>query len=65
MCPTCQSCQAVVLSRSQASEESRVGLDPKPGTEGADGVEWLNKGKAWSHRSPCMHAVSAISKCLS
>lgn len=44
VCPTCQSCRAVVLSRSQASEESRVGLDPKPGTEGADGVEWLNKG---------------------
>lgn len=37
--------QAVVLSRSQANEESRVGVDPKPGTESADGVEWLDN---WS-----------------
>ena len=45
MCLTCQSCQALVLSRSQASEESRVGLEPKPGTTGADGVERLNKAE--------------------
>ena len=36
---------AVILSRSQANEESRVGLDPKPGTEIGDGVEWLNKAE--------------------
>ena len=35
----------MVLSRSQANEQSRVEVDPKPGTEGADGVEWLDKAE--------------------
>ena len=39
--------QAVVFSKFQTSEGSRVGLEPKPGirTEGAVGVEWLDKAE--------------------